>query len=197
MYFNREFPYIFVYCFSCRYLVQLGLRQLGPPVPTTSLAIYCGYDALVLSAIEAQKSFQVRLAKVVRGSLTNQVPFLPQPSSIPPPPPRTKTLLTPTKLNVENIGKLGLLCGYPKSTCKNNYLLVEASPSPTKTCGKARKRTRVSVSQATKNLPQSLNILQRFPRVTKHRVTTPEKPRKIPRTPQRPCRTSQRPRKAL
>ena len=27
-----EFPYIFVYCFSCRYLVELGLRQLGVPV---------------------------------------------------------------------------------------------------------------------------------------------------------------------
>ena len=33
VYLNREFPYIFVYCFSCRYLVELGLRQLGPPVP--------------------------------------------------------------------------------------------------------------------------------------------------------------------
>ena len=33
MYFNREFPYIFGYCFSCRYLVELGLRQLGLPVP--------------------------------------------------------------------------------------------------------------------------------------------------------------------
>ena len=25
VYLNREFPYIFVYCFSCRYLVELGL----------------------------------------------------------------------------------------------------------------------------------------------------------------------------
>ena len=33
MYSNREFPYIFVYCFSCRYVVELGLRQLGLPVP--------------------------------------------------------------------------------------------------------------------------------------------------------------------
>ena len=29
MYFDREFLYIFVYCFSCRYLVELGLRQVG------------------------------------------------------------------------------------------------------------------------------------------------------------------------
>ena len=33
VHFNREFPYIFVYCFSCRYLVELGLRQLDLPVP--------------------------------------------------------------------------------------------------------------------------------------------------------------------
>ena len=32
VYLNREFPYIFVYCFSCRCLVELGLRQLGLPV---------------------------------------------------------------------------------------------------------------------------------------------------------------------
>ena len=33
MYFNKEFPHVFVYCFSCRYLAQLGLPQLGLPVP--------------------------------------------------------------------------------------------------------------------------------------------------------------------
>ena len=33
MYFNREFLYIFVYSFSCRYLANLGLQQLGVPVP--------------------------------------------------------------------------------------------------------------------------------------------------------------------
>ena len=33
VYFNREFPYIFVYCFSCRYVVELGLRQVGLRVP--------------------------------------------------------------------------------------------------------------------------------------------------------------------
>ena len=33
---NREFPCVFVYCFSCRYLVELGLRQLGLPVPNLS-----------------------------------------------------------------------------------------------------------------------------------------------------------------
>ena len=32
-YLNRELSYIFVYCLSCRYLVELGLRQLGLPVP--------------------------------------------------------------------------------------------------------------------------------------------------------------------
>ena len=32
VYFNREFPYVFGYCFSCRYLVELGPRQLGLPV---------------------------------------------------------------------------------------------------------------------------------------------------------------------
>ena len=29
----NEVTGIFVYCFSCRYLVELGLRQLGLPVP--------------------------------------------------------------------------------------------------------------------------------------------------------------------
>ena len=37
--FNREFPYIFVYCFSCRYLVELGLRQLGLPAPKNHACI--------------------------------------------------------------------------------------------------------------------------------------------------------------
>ena len=53
MYFNRESLYIYiyiycflylvlniyvcVYCFSCRYLVRLGLRQLGLPVPNCRL----------------------------------------------------------------------------------------------------------------------------------------------------------------
>ena len=32
MYFSKEFPYISVYCFSCRYLVELG-QQLGLPAP--------------------------------------------------------------------------------------------------------------------------------------------------------------------
>ena len=30
---------IFVYCFSCRYLVQLGLRQLGLPAPEVSRSV--------------------------------------------------------------------------------------------------------------------------------------------------------------
>ena len=33
MLFDKEFPCIFVYCFFCRHLAQLGLRQLGLPVP--------------------------------------------------------------------------------------------------------------------------------------------------------------------
>ena len=33
VYFKREFPYVFVYCFSCRCLVELDLRQLGLPDP--------------------------------------------------------------------------------------------------------------------------------------------------------------------
>ena len=34
--------YIFVYCFSCRYLVELGLRQLGLPVPKFLKALVGG-----------------------------------------------------------------------------------------------------------------------------------------------------------
>ena len=30
---STEVTAIFVYCFSCRYLVERGLRQLGLPVP--------------------------------------------------------------------------------------------------------------------------------------------------------------------
>ena len=33
VHFDGEFRLIFLYCFSCRYLAQLGLRQLGLPVP--------------------------------------------------------------------------------------------------------------------------------------------------------------------
>ena len=36
-YFNREFLFVFVYCFSCRYLRELGLRQLGLAVPKTRI----------------------------------------------------------------------------------------------------------------------------------------------------------------
>ena len=33
----REFPYVFVYCLSCRYLAQPGLRQLGLPMSVINL----------------------------------------------------------------------------------------------------------------------------------------------------------------
>ena len=36
-----EFPfYICMYCFSCCYFAQFGLRQLGPPVPKPEKAIH-------------------------------------------------------------------------------------------------------------------------------------------------------------
>ena len=44
MYFNQEFPYIFVYCFSCRFLVELGLRQLGLRVPN-----YRGFTIVLIN----------------------------------------------------------------------------------------------------------------------------------------------------
>ena len=43
----REFPYIFVYCFSCRHVAQLDLQQLGPlalPAPKERLAENGGLD---------------------------------------------------------------------------------------------------------------------------------------------------------
>ena len=43
VYLNREFPYIFVYCFFCRYLVELGLPQLGLPVAAKFLGHFEGF----------------------------------------------------------------------------------------------------------------------------------------------------------
>ena len=60
MYFSREFLYIFVYCFSCRYLVELGLRQLGLPVPNNSL----NFERGISLSQSGSEGFRVRLSRL-------------------------------------------------------------------------------------------------------------------------------------
>ena len=68
MYFTREFPYIFVYCFSCRYLVELGLRQLGLPVLKQKL---CSAENAIFKLEKKQKLTKNRglFANMQRGVL--------------------------------------------------------------------------------------------------------------------------------